>query len=85
MLVLDRAHLNDPVTTHMRRDFSHVAFEHTVSEAMAGFRQKPPSERIIYFYVLDADGKLRGVLPTRRLLLSTPETPVADIMIRNVI
>ena len=85
MPVFDRAHLNDPVTNHMRREFSHVAIDQTVNDALAGFRLRPTGERIIYFYVLDADGKLCGVLPTRRLLLSAPETPVADIMVRHVI
>src|SRR5439155_1318675 len=41
--------------------------------------------RIIYFYVVDADGRLHGVVPTRRLLLSPPEKPVAEIMVTPLI
>jgi magnesium transporter len=47
-------------------------------------RRHPPEGRIVYFYVLDEDQRLRGVVPTRRLLLSPPQTPVADIMVRKV-
>jgi magnesium transporter len=40
---------------------------------------------VIYFYVVDDDNKLQGVIPTRRLLLSELSTPLADIMVRDVI
>src|SRR5262249_20902009 len=45
----------------------------------------PPQVRILYLYVVDAEGRLEGVVPTRRLLLSPPETPVAEIMVRQVV
>src|SRR5215471_9047148 len=44
-----------------------------------------PEGRIIYFYVVDDEGRLSGVVPTRRLLLSAPEAPLADIMVRQVV
>jgi len=34
---------------------------------------------------VDAEGRLQGVVPTRRLVLSPPETPLADIMVRQVV
>jgi magnesium transporter len=78
-------HLTRPVTESMHRDFTRIGLGQTVGQALAGFRDNPPGSRIIYFYVLDEDGRLRGVVPTRRLLLSKPETPVADIMVREAI
>ena len=42
-------------------------------------------ERIIYFYVVDDDRRLTGVVPTRRLLTASPETRIADIMITRLI
>jgi magnesium transporter len=48
-------------------------------------RRHPPTGRILYFYVADSEGRLRGVVPTRRLVLSAPETPLADIMVREVV
>src|SRR5580765_3327947 len=79
------ADLNDPVAQHMRTDFARLHAGQTVGEALAALRQSPPGGRVIYLYVADDDGTLRGVVPTRRLLLSAPERPVADIMVREVI
>src|SRR6185436_6253482 len=78
-------HLNDPVVNHMRREFVRLPVGQTVGEALASIRARPPEGRILYFYVVDSDERLRGVVPTRRLLLSPPERPIADIMVREVI
>ena len=82
---LDEADLDDPVTRHMHQDYTCLRTDHTVGEALEWLRRNPPVGRIIYFYVLDPDGMLQGVVPTRRLVLSPPEMPVADIMVRKVI
>ncbi len=75
----------DPVTNHMRRDVVRLRTDQTVGEALAEMRAHPPEGRVIYFYVLDADGRLAGVVPTRRLLLNALDTPLADIMVRRVL
>ena len=80
-----RAKLHDPVTAHMHQDFTRVPLGRTVGEALDELRRHPPKGRIIYFYVVDEDGRLQGVVPTRRLLLSPLEQPLADIMVRRVI
>jgi magnesium transporter len=82
---LSNADLNDPVTRHMRQDFTQLRAGQTVGEALAVMRERPPEGRIIYFYVTDEEGRLRGVVPTRRLLLSPPDTPVAQVMVQEVI
>ncbi|MCK4685037.1 MAG: magnesium transporter [Pirellulales bacterium] len=79
------SHLNDPVTQHMRTGPAVVCADQTVGEAIAASRSAPPSGRIIYFYAVDAHGCLEGVVPTRRLLLSSESTAIRDIMVRNVI
>lgn len=84
-IALPSAHLNDPITTHARHDFARLSIDQTVSEALDSLRAKPPEGRIIYLYVTDIDGKLQGVVPTRRLLLSLPDKLVADIMVKQVI
>jgi magnesium transporter len=78
-------HLDEPVTRHMRREFVRLRVTQTVGEALTSIRQDPPKERVIYFYVVDGDDRLQGVVPTRRLLLNQLETPVADIMVREVV
>lgn len=81
----DTSHLADPVTQHMRTDFARLAAGHTVGEAIATARAAPPNGRIVYFYVLDEEGRLQGVVPTRRLLLSADSTPIRDIMVARTI
>jgi magnesium transporter len=70
---------------HTRKDFARILVQQTVGEALAHIRRNPPEGRFVYFYVVDEDNKLQGVVPTRRLLLNPPETRVADIMVRKVI
>ncbi len=79
------SHLADPVTRHMRADFARLSVDQTVGEAIAAARGAPPEGRIIYFYVLDAEGRLTGVVPVRRLLLSPDATPIRDIMVARVV
>lgn len=78
-------HLNDPVTRHMRREFVRLHVNQTVAEGLDTIRKNPPKERVIYFYVVDDDDRLKGVVPTRRLLLNEPATPIADIMVRHIV
>lgn len=80
-----RRHLDDSITQHMRRDFSRLQVDQTVRQALEEIRRQPPEGRIIYFYVVDEAGVLKGVVPTRRLLLSPPDQRIAEIMVKDVI
>jgi magnesium transporter len=82
---LTEANLADPVTRYARADCTRLPIGQTVGEALEELRREPPAERIIYFYVVDKDGRLQGVVPTRRLLLNPLERPLADIMERHVV
>jgi magnesium transporter len=82
---LTQANLNDPVNAHMHQGFTRVFVDQTVSTALEWLRRHPPPGRVIYFYVVDQEGRLRGVVPTRRLLLSPPDQPLAELMDRRVI
>ena len=78
--------LDDPVVKHMRADVSRLHLGETVGEALAALRRSPrPAARIVYFYVVDDQDCLKGVIPAKSLLLSPPEARVDDIMIRQVI
>lgn len=77
--------LADPVAQHMRTDVARLRVDHTVGEALVALRQSAPPARIVYFYVVDDQGQLKGVIPSRALLLSPPETQIAELMIRSVI
>src|SRR6185437_3601345 len=77
--------LNNPITKHMRKDSTWLYADKTIGEALEWLRQNPPGDRIIYFYVVDREMRLIGVLPTRRLLLNPPDTPLSQIMVARVI
>jgi Na+:H+ antiporter, NhaA family len=81
----NRAHVDDPITRHMSQDYTRLELGQTVGQALEWLRKNPPPGRIIYFYVVDEQGRLHGVVPTRRLVLSPPETPVEDIMVRRLV
>jgi magnesium transporter len=77
--------LNDPITAHMRPESARLRVGQTVGEAIGAIRNSRPPARIVYFYVVDDRERLQGVIPVRALLLSPPETRLADIMLRGVI
>lgn len=62
----------------MRYDFS-------IQQALDVIREHGVGEKIVYFYVLDAEERLIGVLPTRRLLIAPLEQRVSDVMITRVV
>ncbi len=78
-------HLNEPVLRFARKDFATLNQKFTVEQALASIRQRGVGEKIVYFYVVDDDEQLVGVVPTRRLLMAPLARPLADLMIRSVI
>jgi magnesium transporter len=75
--------LHQPVTTIARRSVTCLDGRQTVAEALSSLRRSDIADRIVYFYVLDEDKRLIGVLPLRRLLSAPEETPVAALMVRR--
>jgi magnesium transporter len=81
----DTTHLQQPVLKFVRTDFASLRWDLTVQEALDFIRQQGLGERIVYFYVMDENKCLRGVLPTRRLLTSALEEKINGIMIKHVV
>jgi magnesium transporter len=77
--------LNDPVTQHMRTDTAQIRSGLSVADALDYIRDHEIGGRVIYFYVIDQDEKLVGVIPTRRLLRAKPQTPITEVMISPVV
>jgi len=77
--------LNSPVGGMAIKDFTALDQNLTVTGALAQIREHGAAQQIIYFYVIDADHRLVGVLPTRRLLLAAPDACLHDIMINRVV
>jgi magnesium transporter len=80
-----KVNLGDRITDHMRSDYACLRIGQTVGEALAFVRERSPGGRIIYFYVIDQNERLQGVVPTRRLLLNPLETPITDIMVQEIV
>jgi len=73
------------VAEHARKDFPLLDADSTVAEALDRIRREGIGERVIYFFAVDADKRLVGVLPTRRLLTAPLDAPLRDIMVRRVV
>jgi magnesium transporter len=81
-----RPKLEAPIAEHVRTDCARLKTGDTLGSTLEALRRAPPvSERIVYFYVVDADGRLRGVVPTRQLLFGSPEMRIDDLMIARVV
>lgn len=68
----------------MTSGFAKVDMSMTVDEAIQSIRKQQDVESLLYIYVVD-NKRLVGVQSLRNLVISAPETKVADIMNRNVI
>lgn len=55
----------------------------TVAEAVEQVRQAKTDEDLAEIYVIDADRKVVGTLPLRKLVTTRPSVPVADIADRD--
>jgi magnesium transporter len=78
-------HLNEPVVRFARKDYTTLNHRLTVEQALASIRRRGVGEKIVYFYVVDDEDRLVGVVPTRRLLMAPLEQLLSGLMIRGVI
>ncbi|OHB59735.1 MAG: magnesium transporter MgtE [Planctomycetes bacterium RBG_13_46_10] len=84
-LCSETVNLDDPILAHARKDYPSLRQDMTIQEALATIRKVGIGERIIYFYVLDENERLVGVMPTRRLLTAELDKPLSEVMIGNVV
>jgi CBS domain-containing protein/sporulation protein YlmC with PRC-barrel domain len=56
----------------------------TAARAIERLRElEPDAETIYYVYVVDGDDRLVGVLSLRDLIVAQPDTPIAEVMIKE--
>jgi magnesium transporter len=84
-MIQDPDHLQEPVMKVARKDFTTLGQDLTVREALESIRGRALGEKIVYFYVLDAEERLVGVVPTRRLLTAALGQRMRDIMVPRVV
>ena len=76
---------NAPALQYARTDFPLLEADSTVEKALEKIRREGVGERVIYFYAVDQEKRLVGVVPTRRLLTTTPAAILREIMVPRVI
>ena len=76
---------NSSIVEHARKDFPLLDAGMSVADALARIRREGVGERVIYFFAVDPEKRLVGVLPTRRLLTAPLETRLEEIMVRRVV
>lgn len=76
---------NAPVADHARKDFPLLDADMVVGEALERIRREGVGERVVYFYAVDEQKRLVGVVPTRRLLTAPLETPLRHVMVPRVV
>lgn len=80
----DKQTYHQSVLEHARKDFTALDKNLTVDETLRKIREEGVGERIVYFYVVDENKKLVGVLPTRRLLTGKAEQKIEELMVKRV-
>jgi magnesium transporter len=76
---------NAPALQYARKDFPLLEADASVEKALQTIRREGIGERVIYFYAVDEQKKLLGVVPTRRLLTAAPDKTLREIMVPRVI
>lgn len=75
----------DPVRSHMSRDFIQLHEDWTIAEALKAVRDYRAPRHILYLYVTDSDGKLTGVLPIRALLTEPEQARVGTLSLSRIV
>ncbi|RJQ58526.1 MAG: magnesium transporter [Stygiobacter sp.] len=80
----DKSTYHHSVVDYARKDYNALNKNLSVDETLNKIRLEGVGERIVYFYVVDDEQRLVGVLPTRRLLIGKLEQKLEDIMVKRV-
>jgi len=82
---LSAAQLHEPILPLAQPALVVLSPGQTIDEALRAIRATASASSIHYFYVVDADNLLVGVVPTRRLLMTEPDRQVSEVMVDNVV
>lgn len=82
---LSAAQLHEPILPLAQPPRLVLQPEQTIAESLDRIRRLGDAGSIHYFYVVDGDQQLVGVVPSRRLLTAQPEHLVRDVMLDHVV
>lgn len=80
-----RENLNRPLSEVLRPGPPPLRVDQTIGEALENIRRSGLEERIFYFYAVDGEGRLSGVVPARKLLTEPLERTVGEAMMKRVL
>jgi magnesium transporter len=83
--LLSAANLHDPILPLARPVPVTLSRAQTIADALAVVRSSISKSDIHYFYVVDDQQRLVGVVPARHLLASDPAQRVDEVMISDVV
>jgi magnesium transporter len=79
-------HADESAGGHMTRSFVSLNGNWTVERAITYLRRvRPDADSAYYLYVIDAGGRLEGIVSLRDLIIASPQTALAEIMSRDVV
>ncbi|NLJ34434.1 MAG: magnesium transporter [Firmicutes bacterium] len=79
-------HPEETAGGRMTKEYVTVKRDWSVGKTLKILREiAPGAETIYYLYVTDDQERLVGVVSLRQLIVAAPETPVGDVMSKNVI
>ena len=82
---LSAAQLHEPILPLAKPPLLVLQPEQTIAAALDAIRRAGAVSTIHYFYVVDDEQKLVGVVPTRALLSAQPDHVVRDVMLGDVV
>lgn len=77
--------LSKPVSKFIQPAWTSLRGRFTVHEAIEDLRGRKVDARAMYFYVVDDEDRLLGVISPRKLILSDGQAVLSDLMDRQVI
>ena len=75
-----KEHLSRPISEFISPGPPPLRVDQTVGRALDAIRATGLAERIFYFYVVDAEGRLSGVVPARKLLTEPLGSLISDAL-----
>jgi len=76
--------MHEPVSKFATKELAAFKSSQTIKQAVDSLRKQCMHERIIYYYAVDDNGKLLGVVPVRSLLSCDESKKISDIMVTPV-
>ena len=77
--------LDRPVSEYLHHDFTALPETWTCDRALEEIRRTGDDQKVTYFYIVDDNKCLRGVVPVRRFLTAPGGRTLADMAIRTLV